>query len=826
GGFPKDFNAALKYFSVAAEMGHVDANYMLGFMYECGHVKKDLKQAIEYYSRAADQGNYLSAVQLAFLYQQEGYISYDKAFYYARSAAEHGVMEGEFVYGVLLLLGRGCEPDSSKAVEYLNKAFEHGIYQAKFFLEQTEKLEMTSIESQHSEKTQYYHFKGNFVTNDRFSGRDKELEELKTYLKESRVCFVSGVGGIGKTELVKQYASENREKYDRIIFMKYTSDLTDMIISDQYFEINGLVRKRVNNEPESDEGFCRRKLGMIKNLLSGYSLLIIDNFDTEYDPMLKELLDGPYQVILTTRMNYERLEYPVLNLERMSDDDQLKLFYKYSGKVVSEDDIDLFRKIVSGLNGHTLTIELVAKQFAQAERNAGKLMGLVQTVGINAITNSASENDSDGTNLIYEYICQLFREEKLSADEKTLLLDMSLLPISGVSLDRFMEWCEVADSKTVEGLIGKSWLQYDPENGIVSMHPLIVEMIKNELGAEMKLCETMLCHLDRQFSLSYYMKVDERTAYGEIAKALYRNIPITKENLNSFRRMFWIFKDLDYIGLCEELYTRVKIILEDKDSIDLAWWYWDYGDLINRKLNFDKALEYMHQAIDVLERVFPDSYDLAYLYKHQAHIYHNLFARTKMDTSLIEAARKCLTTSEMCFKKCISGNRAERVSRSYSYARNMEKDCDSQRASLYYAKGLNLFFAGDYNEAERLSQKSLEIFERINGRSDADTTAPLRVLARIYAKTGRIEKAISLQKEVVEVRGKIWGKNQYLYYENLEIMADMYHDADRSAEAIQALKKVVELIEYNPLYADYLDKIRQKINLYEHSDDRKDHQEV
>ena len=86
-----------------------------------------------------------------------------------------------------------------------------------------------------------------------------------------------------------------------------------------------------------------------------------------------------------------------------------------------------------------------------------------------------------------------------------------------------------------------------------------------------------------------------------------------------------------------------------------------------------------------------------------------------------------------------------------------------------------------------------------------------------------MEKAISLQKEVVEVRGKIWGKNHYLYYENLEIMADMYHDADMTAEAIQALKKVIELIEYNPLYADYLEKIRRKINLYGHSDDRKDH---
>ena len=826
GGFPKDFNAALKYFSIAAEMGHVDSSYMLGYMYEYGHVRKDLKQAIEYHSRAADQGNYLSAVHLAFLYQQEGYISYDKAYYYARSAAEHGVMEGEFVYGILLLLGRGCEPDSSKAVEYLKKAFEHGIYQAKFFLDQTEKLELTSIEDQHSEKTQYYHFKSSFVANDRFSGRDKELEELRAYLKESRVCFVSGIGGIGKTELVRQYASENMEKYDRIIFMKYTSDLTDMIISDQYFEIDGFVRKTVSNEPESDDVFCRRKLGMIKKLLSGYSLLIIDNFDTEYDPMLKDLLDGPYQVILTTRMNYEHLGYPVLTIDRMSAEDQLKLFYKYSNKVVSGDDLGLVRKIVSGLNGHTLTIELVAKQFAQENFNVGKIMGLVQTVGINAITNSASENDSDGTKLINEYICQLFREEKLSVEEKTLLLDMSLLPISGVSLNSFMEWCEVTDKKTVEGLIEKSWLQYDPENGIVSMHPLIVEMIKNELGAEMKLCETMLYHLDQKFSRSYYMKAEERNVYGEIAKALYQNIPMTKENLNSYRRMFWVFKDLDWRTLCQEIYDKAIEILGEEDSIELAWWYWDYGDFTLRQIDYDKALKQNRKAIGMLEIVYPDSYDLAYFYKHEAHIYHAMYDSFNTDPEYLKKALQALKISEKLYNECLKDDERSKGSSCYSYARDLSNDHESQLASRLFSQGLNYFYSENYSKAEEYSLRSLEIFERINGRIDADTTAPMLVLARIYSKTGRHDEAIITEKEVLNTRRLLWGAYQLRVLSNYEILADFYMEAKRKNEAIKTLKQLAELLSDNPLYADYLDKIRQKIDLYKHCDNRKDHQEV
>lgn len=598
-------------------------------------------------------------------------------------------------------------------------------------------------------------------------------------MNESRVCFVSGVGGIGKTELVKQYASENKEKYDRVIFMKYTSNLTDTIISDQYFEINGFVRKTVINEPESDDDFCRRKLGMIKKLLSGYSLLIIDTFDTEYDPMLKEFLDGPYQVILTTRMNYERLGYPVLLLDPMSADDQLKLFYKYSGKVVLGDDLELVRKIVSGLNGHTLTIELVAKQFAQENINAGKLMGMVQTVEINAITSSASENDSDGTKLKYEYICQLFREEKLSVEEKTLLLDMSLLPISGVSLDRFMEWCEVADSKTVEGLIGKSWLQYDPENGIVSMHPLIGEMIKIELGSEMKLCETMLYHLDRQFTLSYYMKSDERTAYGEIAKALYQNIPITKENLESFRRMFWIFKDLDWRTLCQEIYDKATEILGNKDSIELAWWYWDYGDFKLRQMNYEDALTFNRKAIGMIEIVYPDSYDLAYCYKHEAHIYHAMYDSFNTDPEYLQKALQALQISEKLFNECLKDDKKTKGSPCYSYARDLSNDHESQLASRLFSQGLNYYYSENYSKAEEFSQRSLEIFERINGRIDADTTAPMLVLARIYSKTGRLDNAISTVKEVLNTRQLLWGGNQQRGLSTYEILANFYIDAEK-----------------------------------------------
>lgn len=162
----------------------------------------------------------------------------------------------------------------------------------------------------------------------------------------------------------------------------------------------------------------------------------------------------------------------------------------------------------------------------------------------------------------------------------------------------------------------------------------------------------------------------------------------------------------------------------------------------------------------------------------------------------------------------------------YSYARDLSDDHESQLASRLFSQGLNYYYSGNYSKAEDFSQRSLEIFERINGRTDADTTSPMLVLARIYSKTGRLDNAVSTVKEVLNTRQLLWGRDQQRGLSTYEILADFYIDAKRKNEAIETLKQLLEKLGDNPLYADYLDNIRQKINLYEHSDDWKDHQEV
>ena len=118
----------------------VTAQYVLGFMYKSGHITLDLVKAVEYLEKARAQGSSFAAMELVTVYQQPQVQNYQKAYECAVMAAEHGVGEGEFLLANLLFLGRGCEPDHSRAYEYFKRAYDHGIHYASVMLDRMDRL--------------------------------------------------------------------------------------------------------------------------------------------------------------------------------------------------------------------------------------------------------------------------------------------------------------------------------------------------------------------------------------------------------------------------------------------------------------------------------------------------------------------------------------------------------------------------------------------------------------------------------------------------------------------------------------------------------------
>ena len=103
-----DYNLAHYYYKKAADQGHIEAQYKVGKMYEIGQgVDKDIPIAFKYYELAADQGQVDATLSLRALRNRVGKVCCDRANKYAKS----------------LLFAKGSSISREHELEYLNLAY-------------------------------------------------------------------------------------------------------------------------------------------------------------------------------------------------------------------------------------------------------------------------------------------------------------------------------------------------------------------------------------------------------------------------------------------------------------------------------------------------------------------------------------------------------------------------------------------------------------------------------------------------------------------------------------------------------------------------------
>ena len=144
--FPMDKEKAFYWYKKAAKKGHVEAQYMLGYMYSLGKgVPKDLEKAFYWYKKAAENGHAKAQYRLradrgdAKAQYSLGKEYYDgkgvsqsskKALYWLEKAAEQGHVEAQYSLGLMYYDGKGVPgwipKDHKKAAHWFEKAAKQG----------------------------------------------------------------------------------------------------------------------------------------------------------------------------------------------------------------------------------------------------------------------------------------------------------------------------------------------------------------------------------------------------------------------------------------------------------------------------------------------------------------------------------------------------------------------------------------------------------------------------------------------------------------------------------------------------------------------------
>jgi TPR repeat protein len=131
-----DYATALKEYRVAAEQGHIKAQFNLGWLYHNGEgVTQDYKEVVKWWRLAAEQGNVRAQYNLGWLYHNwygQGVVTqdYKEAANWFRLAAEQKDASAQNNLGLMYALGEGVIQDMVIAHMWLNIAANNGFEDA------------------------------------------------------------------------------------------------------------------------------------------------------------------------------------------------------------------------------------------------------------------------------------------------------------------------------------------------------------------------------------------------------------------------------------------------------------------------------------------------------------------------------------------------------------------------------------------------------------------------------------------------------------------------------------------------------------------------
>ena len=267
-----------------------------------------------------------------------------------------------------------------------------------------------------------------------FCGRDDVICEIHTkYQEGERVLFLYGIGGIGKTQIAKQYAKQHKNDYDIIIYATYNSSLKEMIIAETPFATEpALIRYTLSDGiQEDDNSFLKRKLELLNKLSNEKTLIIIDNFDVEEDECLPLLINGKYRLLITSRCNYS-LFYPTIKINPVESIESLKEIFmrNYQGDSVEEDDPALV-ELIELVNRHTYTIELLAQHMENSGQTPSEMIAALKERGITSLDEKIRNSDMK-TQIAYQNLIKMFKVFSLTEEEQQILRYMCLMPLDGV----------------------------------------------------------------------------------------------------------------------------------------------------------------------------------------------------------------------------------------------------------------------------------------------------------------------------------------------------------------------------------------------------------
>lgn len=401
-----------------------------------------------------------------------------------------------------------------------------------------------------------------------FIGREHEIEQVNKKLEEDKLVILTGVGGIGKSEIAKKYVESYKKKYKNIIYLTYTFDLVSTI-NRGYF-LDNFEQK----EKESAIHYCNRKISKLAELLSGKNIIIIDNLNLEIEELehkdiWERLCALPCDLMITSRCNQEQYYGQQIYIDGMSEENLQALFYSHCP--YDETQKSSVLEIIQSVQGHTLVVELISKQAHSCLKTPAEMQELLEQKGILGLD---TDNVKWGfkKKSVAEHVRGLFSVCSISERQKELLFMMAFMPVSGVDEKIFFEFFKLVNHNDLRYLIDNGWIA--EQEGItrkISVHPVIASVLMDVIRGDENI---------------------SKTVYGNAIKSML--LWSNREDINQE----------EFFQVCKSL--AIQTSEHDINHISASDYIIRYNDCFVKYGNKDERRELLKYAIGVYNQVYPE----------------------------------------------------------------------------------------------------------------------------------------------------------------------------------------------------------------------------
>ena len=621
-----------------------------------------------------------------------------------------------------------------------------------------------------------------------FFGREKELKELDSTIKEKRFVSITGAGGIGKSTLARKYLSLHKDEFDEVAWVDYSGNLEHDIVTQAGAELG------------IKTGSYASRWQQISRLLAnrpGNKLFIIDDVDEDHsnredDKLIDNLqtLTGwaGMHIVLTSRNRDASEVFHPRVLKEFTPEECVLLFYKYLGEQPDEKDVDSVADIVRMMHYHTFAIEVVAK----AARTEPSLSAYRDTLkdGFGAIDDEVRIGAERGNPACL--VKALFDIQKRSKKESDVLQAFACLPQKATLVKtEIKEWFGFPYNRYSK-LYESHWISMEAR-GVFYLLPIVRDAIRLDFvegkapkGTASGFVKYLGEHHDTFFDVDidfpelkrhvdYAISVLDAVGVDSLSEdaGFLRSIGIAS------RTVFRLRHSLTFLNMA----LKLAVARYESNSEEVVGATWDQASTLTEfqgQEALQTAVAELSSALEDASVLFgPDSKVAGHLHNDLGLAYQFLGKKTSL-----KEAEKHFKASIDIFGKA--------------------KDISNQSASINNLANVYLDMGGAKNvqEAIKLCKQDLKLTTRHFGENSIKLSPTYHTLAYCHLKLGSttdLDKAIRyFDKDIKIAKGHYKGESHPEIATSYDSMAEAYRRRGKRGDLGKALsfyRKSIDILK-------------------------------